>query len=705
MAQLKKKKPQQKPEATVAVSMPLKKKLQSSARWQMYLLMTFAFLLYAQTLSFEYVLDDGLMITENRYTKRGVDGFWDILTHDQFSGLTGEETHSLYSGGRYRPLSQIVFALEWQFFGNNPFIGHLVNVLSFMLLGGLLFRVLLRMLPKEKNNLWYLTLPFVITALFIAHPIHTEVVANIKSLDEILAMLGGIAVLYCALHYHNTRNQLWLWAGGLFFLLGVLAKENAITFLAVVPVMLFMFKKTEIKEYVLQLTPLVIATMVYLGIRYAVFGFITNHVEATEYNHNPFMFSTVAERFATIMYTWWKYVELLLFPINLTHDYYPKQIAIINWSSLAAILPLLFFVALAIGSVIYGLQKKLLAFGILFYLITFTVVSNIVFDLGLFMNERLIFTSSLGFSIVCAAILIKYLHDKAHILSYVLFALLCIYSIKTISRSMAWKDGRSLFYTDVQTSVNSGRCNVIAGVLKVEDGKNEKDSLKQKALFAEAVPFLKRGLMLNDRNPGGWGTLGEVYIYLDQLDSSEQAYKNFLRVYPSNTNALTNLNFLAHTYAKQDDLPKAEQLYKDLIAMQPGKPEPIFNLTDIYVRKGRLDTVMLMLQNLTETYPTYLDPYNRIAEYYARYFNNIDKALNYLNRAYAINPQYSSVLENLGVAYGMKGDFKKSIAFFEKAIAVSPGKVQLYQNISKTYSIIGDTKKADYYMKLAGPQN
>ncbi|MFN7266769.1 MAG: tetratricopeptide repeat protein, partial [Bacteroidota bacterium] len=71
-----------------------------------WLLFGLTFILYANTLSHGFVLDDGLVILENAYTKAGFSGIMDILSHDTFYGYFQKEgMDTLVSGGRYRPVS------------------------------------------------------------------------------------------------------------------------------------------------------------------------------------------------------------------------------------------------------------------------------------------------------------------------------------------------------------------------------------------------------------------------------------------------------------------------------------------------------------------------------------------------------------------------------------------------------------------------
>ena len=50
-----------------------------------------SFILYFQCLTFGYVLDDKLVLSENTFTKKGFAGLWDIFSTDSFQGYFGEQ--------------------------------------------------------------------------------------------------------------------------------------------------------------------------------------------------------------------------------------------------------------------------------------------------------------------------------------------------------------------------------------------------------------------------------------------------------------------------------------------------------------------------------------------------------------------------------------------------------------------------------------
>ena len=201
------------------------------------LLFLFGFLIYANTITHDYALDDAIVITDNQYTQDGIAGLKGIFIYDTFYGFFKEEGKSkLVAGGRYRPLSLATFAVEISIFGASPFVSHIVNALLFALCGYLVFYVLNEILQQIPNG----AIISLFTAfIFAAHPIHTEVVANIKGRDEILAFLGSLMALYFAFVAFKSKKSMWHLPGAFCLFLGLLSKENAITFLAIIPLSIY----------------------------------------------------------------------------------------------------------------------------------------------------------------------------------------------------------------------------------------------------------------------------------------------------------------------------------------------------------------------------------------------------------------------------------------------------------------------------------
>ncbi len=178
---------------------------------------------YLNTISHEFVWDDKLVILENEVTRAGLDGLPEIWTTPAY--IAGRDA--------WRPLTQSTHAWMWEFFGDNPLPEHLLNILIFGLCSLALYRFGKILFMNSAPS-------FVLLAaiVFAVHPVHTEVVANVKGRDELLSFLFSILALTLYLH-HCRKNSKWRHyaiLGSIFlFVLAMLSKFNSVTMLAFLP--------------------------------------------------------------------------------------------------------------------------------------------------------------------------------------------------------------------------------------------------------------------------------------------------------------------------------------------------------------------------------------------------------------------------------------------------------------------------------------
>ena len=605
------------------------------------LFLILGFLLYANTIPHNYAQDDAIVITDNMFTQEGVAGFSGILSKDTFFGFFKEEGKAaLVAGGRYRPLSLLTFAFEVQLFGLNPKISHLVNAIFYGLSCGLLYLLLLLMLKGNRGEAFSIFVAFAATLLFTAHPIHTEAVANIKGRDEILTLLGSLAALYYSLlAFHNRNPRLNIVAGALFFL-ALLSKENAITFLAVVPLTYYFFTKAKAKDIVQQMIPFASAAVAFLSIRSSVLGF-TFSEPTIELMNNPFVkiqggkyvFYTFGEKLATVVYTMGKYLQLLVFPHPLTHDYYPRQIPILSWADWRVLLSLVIYVGMG-GYAILRLQKKdIISFAILFYLATFSIVSNLFFPVGTNMSERFAYIPSIGFCMVIAVLLYRLLKKGEKVKSYrqiqtallVAVGISVLFSVKTVLRNFAWKDNYTLFSTDIHNSPNSAKLRNAMGGELVTQSQEKENQAKQPEMLQEAIGHLQEAIKIHPNYKNAHLLKGNAHNYLKEYEAAIQSYQKALSIDPGYFDAETNL---AITY------------------MQAGR-------------------------------------------YYGQEQNDLEKSIEYLTSSYNLRPNEFETLRLLGVAYGIANQAPLAVEYFTKALQVKPDDANVMYNLGNAYYTMG----------------
>lgn len=144
----------------------------------------------------------------------------------------------------YRPITHLTFAIEHEFFGEDPQISHAINVLFYALLS-LFIYYLVRSLAPTRGP----TFALIVALLFAAHPIHTEVVASIKNRDEILSLLFAVLGMQAVFFLKKERGafiQVLMWLGifGLF-LLSLYSKASNLGLILLIPVIYILFVKRE----------------------------------------------------------------------------------------------------------------------------------------------------------------------------------------------------------------------------------------------------------------------------------------------------------------------------------------------------------------------------------------------------------------------------------------------------------------------------
>lgn len=186
------------------------------AWWPPVVLALVGFLLYINTFNHGYALDDIAAISQNLFVKAGLKGIPDLLRTEfwHFSNI---------SLGYYRPLSLITFAIEHEFAGDKPGLNHQINTILYALMGlvlGLLLQKWFLSPAKQttdgltesnnsSNRLVQIIMALLVGLIFVAHPVHTEIVANIKGRDEILSFL--FITLMLLFHWRYLETNQWGW--------------------------------------------------------------------------------------------------------------------------------------------------------------------------------------------------------------------------------------------------------------------------------------------------------------------------------------------------------------------------------------------------------------------------------------------------------------------------------------------------------------
>jgi len=662
----------------------------------------FSFVLYAQSISFDFVLDDEASIKENRLVQQGVSAIPTLLKTDSWHGTDMGVKIPIY-----RPGSFVLFALTWEFFPDSPQVHHFINVLLYAVTCMLLFLLLVTLF--DKQNIFF---PFACALLYAAHPIHTEVVNNIKSADEIMCFLFGIAAMFSAIKFAENRSPLRLFLLAVFYFFSVLSKESGIIFVAAIPLALYFFTDSKQKTVFTVFIVLLAAASIHLFIRAQVLKDIPAYDRSPLVNTLYAAPDFISEK-ATALFILLKYILLLIFPHPLSYDYDYAQIPIQQLTNPAVIFSLLLHAALLVYA-LAGLKKKsVISFSILFYLLALAPVSNLFIIIASTLGERLMYMPSLGYCIILAYVILKILKadlrsgkpetvksffsaNKKVFIPVIIIA--GLYSAKTFSRSKDWKDNPTLFGHDVKITDRSATSHFhwANSLLYVLYGR-ETDEARKQNLLDQAIAGYQKAIEIFPGYMDAYKHLGVAY---SRKGDNANAIKYFEKHHEfTGSSDIEVLQMSGNLYDKTGQYDKAIQAFT-LVLQRQKKPDAktYYYVGLLYNKKNLYDTAIQYLDTALM-----LEPGNLLArKNKALALVNLKKnseALAQCDTLLQLDSRYAKAYFYKGFAYSDMGDYPRAIENFEKAVELDPKDSESISRLVILYRFTGNSEKADKLQK------
>jgi protein O-mannosyl-transferase len=234
-------------------------KLDKLTAWQASLVITIlGFATYFTGLANPFEGDDSAQIISNPVVHS--------LTHIKlfFEGGTFYNGGGIapLSGDYYRPLMTTTFSLLYTIFGAHSFYFHLVQLL--LCIGS---AVLLYLFFRYS---FAPLLSLVLSLIFLVHPLNSQVVFAIPSMQDTLFFFFGILALYFLIRLSSTRSLCMV---ALCLFLSLLSKETGALFVVMAALYLYWWDRKRLYAFV---GIMVLPTVVWLALRIHAIGVNTN---------------------------------------------------------------------------------------------------------------------------------------------------------------------------------------------------------------------------------------------------------------------------------------------------------------------------------------------------------------------------------------------------------------------------------------------
>ncbi len=654
-----------------------------------------AFIIYANTIFNGYVLDDTAVILQNEFVQQGIRGIGKIFTTDiwHFQNM---------QLGYYRPLSISTFAVEHQLWGNVPQASHLINVILFAFTAFFLYKLLAKVF--KENSPWF---GAIAVLLFVAHPVHTEVVANIKSRDEILSFFNLVLAGYTLLKAvaGGKINRKWMIASFAFFYLALLGKESALVGVLLFPLLLyytndFSWRKNLVITSIFALLVMVFQIQKYVALN----GAVT--MLGTELGNYPYTEPGTQLPSMFLIFAWC--AKLLLFPHPLLYSYAYNQIPAAGYTSPGFLVGLTLAAALVFLVYKNLFQKNVLLFGLLFLGITIAPAMGFVFLRGGIFAERFLYAPVLGFTVLLLFVLEKisgfnfkqndtelnYVTKNSK-LTAMLAVVFALYSFKTISRNTNWKDEDTLMSTDIRHASNNCQLSYHYGTKLLQQAQKTRDAETRSKLVHQGFYYLHEALRVNPLlTEANFQIAQAKRAFFNETDSAVFYYNKALLQNPRFPDAYFGL---ATLYEQQDKHELASFYYNKAVEMNPYLSEAT-RLRDVHKNKTGLDVKEFPVNKIVNASEERADftYYNTKGKELGQQGDFVN-AIKYFEKAIELNPNSEEAYTNMSVCLGMTKNYEKCIEVLHKSLQLNPNSRDAISNLSIIYGHIGNTEKAREY--------
>jgi tetratricopeptide (TPR) repeat protein len=600
-------------------------------------------IVYANTFSVPFVLDDHLVLTDNAIIKN-LEYF--------LTSSTG------YESSPTRFIGNLTFAINYHFGGLEVTGYHVVN-LFIHLVTALLVYALLRLtfltpyfqvqtsrpqtsLPRQSSaesyagisNPSFLTpdgfIPLLGALIFVLHPVQTQAVtyivqrlASLATLFYLLSVVlyvkarlkmeeSGVKSQDAKLKIENVKERnhvsyiprlslksLFSYSGSILAaVLAMKTKEIAFTLpLAIVLYEVFFFSGPW-KHRLLSLLPILLTLPI---VPMSVLATNSQLRAQTDISRLDYLFT----QFRVIV----TYLRLLVLPVNQNLDYdYPVYTTFFTPPVFLSFLLLTVILALAVY--LYFISRpasgdqqsspggtdpaiRIISFGILWFFLTLSVESSIIPIRDVIFEHRL-YLPSVGAAAAFTAVF--FLLGKKIIRStkgrlFVLFAavLVLILGFATYQRNHVWGNTFRLWQDVVNKSPNKARPHNDLAVALMGAGR-----------VWEAIPLLSRALSIDPYYYNANYNLGRAYILIGQSAAAIPLLQRTIKLKPDYDPAY---NEMGAALVKEGRYSEAISLFKGNLDRLGKKPEAHFNLGVAYFYSGDMEAARRELEILLRLDP------------------------------------------------------------------------------------------------------
>jgi len=147
-------------------------------------------------------------------------------------------------------------------------------------------------------------------------------------------------------------------------------------------------------------------------------------------------------------------------------------------------------------------------------------------------------------------------------------------------------------------------------------------------------------------------------------------------------------------FLKDRKLDEALKEFEKSIKISPDNPVIHFWIGKIYYFKMEPERAIAKFKKVLELEPENHHALSMIGKILASNRDKLDEAVNYLNKAIKISPDYAEAHFDLGRIYAFKGDIKRSLAEFALIFSTEPRYAAYHFELGRIFESVKDVNNA-----------
>ena len=569
----------------------------------------------------------------------------------------------------YIPLTILSFAIEHHFFGLNPFIYRLDNLLLHLVVTGLVFLFALQVGLTVRGATFA-------ALLFGIHPMHVESVAWVTERKDVLYAafyMGALCSYWRYLEDKRIKSYLLTIVLGM---LSILAKPMALS----LPLILFVCDWLKGRKFNLKVFYEKVPYFLYIiPIAWITFS-LNKRIPGDNLIEGALIWVWTATFYIK------KFFSLFIF---IPWYSLPKPVSISNFHYASSLI-ILFFLLICLAR--YR-KNRWLIFASLFYFVSIFLLLRCDISDPHIVADRFMYLPSVGICVLlgvlwerileCANKRGVVLKGLVHFCIIVLFSLMCV---KTYFQTKLWKDDVTLWsYAMQYYAKKSESCSLAyigRGITYNKQGK-----------YDLAMANFNKAILTDPNYALAYNGRGNVYHNQGKYNLAMADYNKALEIFPDNDDDKIYIyrnRGLIYLDQGQYDLALVD--YNRALFISPNFVEGYNDRGRIYKRQGNYDLALADFSKALDINPNFADAYNNRGivwglkgEYYL--------ALDDLNKAIAINPKYLEAYNNRGLIYRKIGSYYLALDDFNKALEIDPNCTQAKNNREHIYEILAEGRK------------